>query len=331
MMPVRAYAKITAAKGGPRPVRITGSNDYMNIMAAVTYNNIEKPGAAMLQPGPLKGLLSTLPGDTTLEIETTDTHLRVTRNGGSPYTFLLESGDYPDPVEVREQKVSANLSFLGDALNAVRRSVDPDTKVVRVKSTNDTVTLHSTDGARLTQATVSNAGFGTFDSVLSTNALDAIVKINPSVIAFDKKAVNAASDEASLTVRSESIEFQDFTPILSRIPAHRVEVNRKEALEKLKRLHAVSPGSVVTLGISNDSIVLSLSGSLATYGQETLTVEDGPEELISISLNLEYLLDAISSHQGEKLAVGFSGPKEPFLIKSNNENMEVISVIMPVG
>lgn len=331
MIAVRAYARITVAKGGPKPVRITGSNDHMNVVAAVEYIKIDAPGEALVHPAPLRGLLATLPADETIDLETTDTHLRVTRAGGSPYTFLLEAGDYPDPIEVRDKKSSVNLDFLPQALNAAKRSMDPDTKVIRLKSTEDNVSLYSTDGSRLTQVVATGYGFGDLDTVLSSTALEAIVKVNPSVVAFDRKAVNATSDEASLTVRSENIQFQDFTPVLSKVPNYAVTIDRKDLQEKLKRLHAVDPSAVVTLGINNDGIVMALSRSIATYGQESIVIEEGPEELISISINLEYLRDAVSSHVSPEVRIGFSGPKEPVLIKSNFNRIDTISVIMPVG
>lgn len=327
---VRAYAHFTVAKGGPNPVRITGSNDRFTLMAAVSYDGPLEPGEALVNPSPVLGLLNTLPGATKLTVETTNTHLRIARGDSAPYTFLLESGEYPKTLESREKRVGVDFKNLPEAIAAVKRSVG-ENRFIHLVSDNDKIVLSTTDNFRLSQSTLEKSGFGEYDAVLNIDDFESLARIAPNAATFDKRVLNVTSDQVAATLRVENFDFPNFGSVLNTLPTYRIEVDTAEFKNLLTRLYAVNSGASVTLGFEPDSMVMTLAGSVNSYGQEQLSITGGPDELMLISVNLKYLLDAVSSHNTSKIVLGFTAADTLMMLKSNNNGMEVLSAVMPVA
>ena len=323
-------AHISATKGSPKPVRITGANDQVTILSAVTDAKVEENGTVLVAPAPIQGFLANLDDDTKLELETTDTHLVVTREGGSPYRFVPMHADYPAPPNVRGTKASVNFTKLTDAVDAVKRSTGEE-GVVQLKSDSTDLHLSSTDGYRLSQVVISNAGFGEYDSTLQLTALDRVARANPAAVNYDQKAMNVVTDEVSITIRALSADFPDVSVVLNQTPANSVKINRTEFLQALQRLHAVDADATAALAIDQASMTVSLADSSAGHGQEEVAVTGGPTSLFVVSVNLKYLLDTVLSHKGGELTFGFSGPTEILFIRSTEDNMQVTTAVMPVA
>lgn len=324
-------AHISATKGSSKPVRITGSNDQVSILSAVAGSKVEENGTTLIAPGPLQGFLATLKDETGLEVETTDTHLVVTREGGAPYRFVPMHADYPDPPTVRGTKASVNFSRLVDAVDAVKRSTGEE-GVVQLKSEGDNLTLASTDNYRLSQVVVANAGFGDYSGILQLAAVDRVARANPAAVNYDKKAVNVVTDEVSITIRAlANASFPDVSVALNQTPANTVKLSRTTLLQALQRLHAVDPEATAALAIDQASMTITLAESPAGHGQEEIALSGGPTTLFIVSVNLKFLLDTALSHKGEELTFGFSGPTDILFIRSTDDDIQVTTAVMPVA
>lgn len=327
----RAGALISATKGGSKPVRITGSNDQVTILSAVSGAKVEENGEVLVTPGPLQGFLATLRDDANLSIETTDTHLVVTREGHAPYKFVPMHADYPDPPTVRGTKASVNFSRLSDAVDAVKRSTGEE-GVVQLTSDSKNLTLASTDNYRLSQVIIANAGFGEYTGILQLSAVERIARSQPAAVNYDKKAVNVVTDEVSITVRAlANASFPDVSVALNQSPKNTIKIPREELAQSLQRLHAVDPDSTVALAIDQNSMTVSLADSPSGHGQEDLEITGGPSTLFIVSVNLKFLLDTALSHKGSEITFGFSGPTEVLFIRSIDSDIQVTSAVMPVA
>lgn len=323
-------ALITAVKGSNKAVRITGSNDQLTVLSSVTGAKVEENGSILVNPAPVQGFLSTLAEETPLEVESTDTHLVITRQGAVPYRFVPMHADFPDPPTVRGTKASVNFNRLADAVDAVRRSTGEDA-IVELRSDNDHLTLASTDNFRLSQARLINAGFGDYTGILQLTALDRIAKANPMAVNFEKRAINAVTEDVSITVRAMTdASFPDVNTALNQTPKHQVTLSTADFTKALQRLHAVDSDATVAIGIDQNSMTISLAESPAGNGEEEVQISGGPTTLFTVSVNLKYLLDTAVSHKSEELSLGFSGPTDILFIRSADNELQTTSAVMPV-
>lgn len=327
----RGGAHISATKGGSKPVRITGSNDQVTIMSAVADAKVEENGTVLVTPGPLQGFLATLREDLKLEVETTNTHLVVTREGGAPYRFVPMHADYPDPPTVRGTKAAVNFSRLDDAVDAVKRSTGEE-GVVQLTSDDKNLTLASTDNYRLSQVVIANAGFGEYTGILQLSAVDRVARAKPAAVNYDKKAVNVVTDDVSITIRAlANASFPDVSTALDQAPKNTITIPRLELVQALQRLNAVDAEATVALAIDQTSLTITLSESPSGHGQEDLDITGGPSTLFIVSVNLKFLLDTALSHKGDEILFGFSGPTEILFIRSTDSDIQVTSAVMPVA
>lgn len=324
-------ALLSATKGSPKPVRITGSNDQVAVLSAVTEAKVEENGSVLLDPAPLQGFLATLPDDTKLEVESTDTHLVVTREGGAPYRFVPMHADYPDPPTVRGTKASVNFNRLADAVDTVKRSAGEEA-IIQMTSEDGKLTLTSTDNYRLTQAVLTNSGFGSYEGILPLAAVERVARANPAAINFDKKALNVVTEDVSVTVRAlANATFPPVGEALQQPSQHSVTMDREELRRALQRLNAVDSKATVSLAIDQGSMTISLSDSPAGNGQEEVEIEGGPTTLFIVAVNLKYLLDIVLSHKADQLTLGFSGPTEILITRSTDNDLQVTAAVMPVA
>lgn len=324
-------ALISATKGSPKPVRVTGSNDQLTILSAVPSAKVEENGTVLVNPAPIAGFLATLDDDTQLQVESTDTQLVVTRSGGAPYRFVPMHADYPDPTSVNGTKTSVNFARLADAVDAVKRSTGEDGVVQMVSDVNN-LTLATTDNYRLSQVVIENAGFGDYTGILQLAAVDRVARANPAAVNYDKKAINVVTDEVSITVRAlANAAFPDVALALNQAPKNTVTTDRDELLRALQRLNAVDGDATVAVAIDQTSMTVSLAESPTGTGQEEININGGPTVLFLMSVNLKFLLDTVLSHKGSELTLGFSGPTEILFIRSIDDNLKVTSAVMPVA
>lgn len=265
-----------------------------------------------------------------MEVETTETHLVITREGAAPYRFVPMHADFPDPPTVRGTKSSVNFDRLADAVDAVRRSTGEDA-VIEVSSDDDHLTLSSTDNFRLSQARLINGGFGDYTGILQLTAIDRIAKANPVAVNFEKRAINAVTEEVSITVRAmTNASFPDVNSALSQTPKHQVKLSTEDLTKALQRLYAVDSDATVAIGIDQNAMTISLADSPAGNGEEEVQISGGPTTLFTVSVNLKYLLDTAISHKSDNLTLGFSGPSDILFIRSTDNELQITSAIMPV-
>lgn len=327
----RAGAHISVAGGGAKPVRITGSNDEETIVAAVAEGKAKDKGTALVSPGPVAGFLATFPDDVELTVASSETHLNITRDGGKPYSFVLMSGEYPDTPQVRGERSTVAFDLLSNAINAVRRSVG-EQAVVQMKSNDDDLALSTTDNYRLSQCILKGAGFGEYENILQLKAMDHLANIGPQAATFDKKALNAISDDASITIRSlANAAFPDLSPVLTAKPDNTIQVERQPLLDSLKRISAVDADATASLAIDQDSMSISLTGSSTGQGQEDVEVSGGPDSVFIVSINLRFLLATVESHKTDQLTIGFTSPDAIVFFRSSGDGIQTTTGVMPVA
>lgn len=325
----RGGAQVTVNAGGPNPVRVTGSNDQVTVVAAVSAAKSIEAGVALVNPAPVSGFLGTLPAESELEVEATDTHLVITRKNGQPYSFVLMHADYPATQAVRGTRASVDFSNLLDIVDSVKRSVGED-GVVQLASTADKLTLSSTDNFRMTQ-TVAPNGFGDYTGVLPVAALERLGKVEPQTVTFDGKAINAVGEDVSVTVRAlHNHAFPDVGSVLAQKPRSTATAPRLELTAALQRLAAVDSDATVAIAIDQTSMTLSLVGSSTGHGQEDVAVRGGPAAMFTISVNLKFLSDAVRSISGDDVLLGFTAPDSILFLRGADGSLQVTAAVMPV-
>lgn len=137
-------------------------------------------------------------------------------------------------------------------------------------------------------------------------------------------------DNIFLSMRLIEGKYADYRRIIPQPLSHPVRIGREEILSSLKRISLMSSdkSKSVTFALGTGKLELTSQSPDLGDAKEEMGVEYEGESLV-IGFNSRYLIDAISSIEGENVLLEFRGKQNPGVIRSADGSNHT-SVVMPM-
>lgn len=310
---------------------LTGS-DGESTLTARCAAEVDEPGSALLLPKPLLAFLATLNGSESLAAATDEQgNLTLTRHASAPYSFRPLSATYPTPPSANGTAVPCDFGRLSGAVAAVRAAVSKDTYAVQVATTDDGLTLCTTDTYRLAWARLPEVQLPKTTCVLSLTTLDRASKAAPDAATIDTKGRLVSFSSPSLVTSSRmlAVPFPAVEGIIAAPPPSGAAVSPEDLRNAIARLSAVADQAPVKMSVERDTVTLSASTADLGSGVETIPCSGGPDAPFEVLLRAPYLQEAATAFSTETVQLRFSGSLQPLFLTAD-EPFPLVHVVMPV-
>jgi len=195
---------------------------------------------------------------------------------------------------------------------------------VLLQSANGILNIVGTDGKRLSRAS-STESRQDFEIIVPKTAIASAIKL------FSNFDVKACIHDSSLTIRTESIEYEARLtngkyPAWQRIIPQSFKQKltfRRTALVKLLKEASLFDNELV-FEIKNGVITIS-DLKKSTVIEDTFENENTS---LRLGMNSKLVQDFLSSYDGEKVQLGFNEPNLPFMLIANSSYSEVVMPIL---
>ena len=348
-IPILTGVKIDARSSG---VTLTGSDTDISIQSFIPLEdngleviNIEQPGSVVLPSKFFIEIIKKLPSET-IEIEVKDHFQTSIRSGNSDIQMVgLDPEEYPLLPNI-DQTVS--ISILSDVLKTMIRqttfavSTNEATSVltgVLWSMREDSLKLIACDRHRLaTRETKMQLDSITQNQVvISGKTLNELSKILPdqnilvSIIASDNQVLFKLG-RVLFYSRILDGTYPDTSRLIPQTFQTELVVNTRELTNAMDRANLLSreeKTNIVKLTIKEDQ-TLEISSSSSELGKvtETIASKSLSGELLRISFNSKFMLDALKVIDSEDVHLGFTGPMSPIIIRPE-DGPSLLQLILP--
>jgi DNA polymerase-3 subunit beta len=192
----------------------------------------------------------------------------------------------------------------------------------------------STDGRRLAfdRLELESVFDDTIQLIVPSLIKDEVRKLSKDegdmTIQFNKDYVCFTFDNVSVYSKLVSATYPNYQQVIPRGQSNKVKVSRDDAIRVLRRVSTMAEkdkGSV-SVCFSSGKLTVSCTTANIGYAEDSLEVEYCGIET-KISLNPDYLIDALSSLEGEEVYISFDDGHSPCCFTGEGK---AFSLIMPL-
>lgn len=337
-------------------VLLTADGDKISVRATDLELTLEHAFAAEISEGgsvtiPAKlfsGYLGNLPPGL-LELTGTPTRASV-KCERSNYDFhALPADEYPPlPTAQKGQSFSISAKKFRDGVNAtIFAASSEEARGAVLMGTlleidGNALTMVATDGYRLAkwQSTLDEGITGSEKYIVPSRALaeaarnlGAAEKINISALGAQNNQLAISAAATSIVVRLVDGQYPNYSQVIPAKFDRSATVNTQQLISGLKRAELVAGdrASMVKLGISNSTLILTANSDVAGNAYEEMEVEQTGEDL-TIAFNARYLVEILNHIESAQTVIEFLGPLSPAAIRplEPTEGSNHLYVLMPL-
>lgn len=349
-IPILSGIKFDTTEEG---VRLTASDADITIQSFIpvekdghTIIRIEQEGSVVLPAKFFGEIIKKLPSNE-IEIEIRPPFQATIRSGGSEVQLVgLDPEEYPQLPVIEERKI---VSVPGDLLKTMIRQTSyavstseatPILTGVLWSLDEHGLKFISCDRHRLAQReTPLDASSEQYfrGVVISGKTLNELSKVIPD----DHSLTDIVVSDNQVLFRMDNLLFYsrllegtypDTSKLIPNQFQTEIVVSGKLLTEAIDRAYLLSreeKTNIVKL-IMNEDQTLEISSSSSEIGKvtETIPVESMTGQLLKISFNSKYMLDALRVIDSEAIRLGFTGAMSPIIIEPLGET-KVLQLILP--
>ena len=252
------------------------------------------------------------------------TDKEVTISGGRN-KVKLEISDVIFDFIINKQGDSLNIEKLFDGFRSILHAIDihnPKFELsgILLECQNGVLSLVGTDTRRLSIFTIENV-VSPCNIIISKESIKSILKL------FEGQNAQAVSTSTDLTIWTESICYQtklingtypQWQRIIPQKIAKIFSMDRQKLLELLKEASIFKPEVEIIIGNEMISIA-DLDGNAVTNDSVST---DGLS--MQFNVNSKYIMDFLTSYDGEKIQIGMNDPKLPLVLIANPRYKEIV-------
>lgn len=349
-LPILSGIKIDANFSG---VTLTASDTDISIKSFIPMEDngreiihLEQKGSVVLPAKFLGEIIRKLPSDT-IQIEVTQLFQTIIRSGSSEIQMVgMDPEEYPLLPDIEERRV---ITIAGDLLKTMIKqtafavSANEATPVltgVLWILGEQSLKLIGCDRHRLAQRetymeTDPDARFN--NVVISGKTLNELNKILQdgnalvSIVVSDNQVLFKL-DRILFYSRILDGTYPDTSKLIPKSFQTEMVLPTKELTEAIDRAYLLSreeKTNIVKLAmIDYNTIEISSSSSELGKVTELLTINDLTGELLKVSFNSKYMLDALKVIDSDKVRIGFTGSMSPIIIRPE-DNSPILQLILP--
>lgn len=330
-----------------------GSDSDISIQSSVPFVKdgkeivkVVRLGSVVLPAKYLPDIVKKLP-DQMVEIEVLNHYVTVIRSGTAEYKLNgLNADEYPRLPQIDAQQ---SLSLSSDQLKKlIRQTVfavstqesRPILTGVLWQLNEGKLTFIATDSHRLAQRQVaveSNQNLNFSNVVIPGKSLNELYRI----LDDEDEMIDVVVTENQILVKAKHILFYsrllegtypDTSRIIPQQDKTSLTIETKQLLQAIERASLLARDSKHIVHLSSlDNGQIQLTSTTPEVGKvvEYVPVINMDGEMIKISFNAKYVLDALKAIDSPEIRVGFTGAMSPFIIKPTDQG-HILHLILPV-
>lgn len=346
-----SYLKVTVKNEG---VTILGSNNSVTIKYTLPTSEdviVKEEGEVLVKYKELYSIVRSCDGDViSFSTNGKNSLVRIT---GTKAKFKLNSIDvneYPNIMFLSGDKsFEIPGTILNDAINMTSYTVStketqPVLTGVHFVGTHDSLTLIATDRYRITRTIVNDSAVdSTFETTIAKEDLDSALQFLKDTekvkITITERNVYFECENCVIQIKVLSGGYPNMDRILvDRQGILEAKVNTKDLMSVINRASILKDHEDIFVinANANNEIVLSTDNDEVGSYEENIedilnieTIDVKPDETLTVALRLKHLSDALKNSSNEEVKIKVTGPRTPFYVFDENENVKRMSIIMP--
>lgn len=349
-LPILSGIKLDAGESG---VTLTASDTDISIQSFIPAEDqhkqvieLQQSGSVVLPAKFFMEIIRKLPSES-IEIEVGNLFQTVIRSGSSEIQMVgLDPEEYPLLPHIEEER---SISLSSDLLKTMIKqtafavSTNEATPILTgVLWTLDEQRLRlvGCDRHRLAQReTGMETGTGQYfqNIVISGKTLGELNKILPDAnsivdIVVSDNQVLFRLDRVLFYSRILDGTYPDTSKLIPKAFVTEMTLNTKELIDAIDRAYLLSreekTNIVKMVMLDHQSVEISSSSSELGKVTENINVKSLTGELIKISFNSKYMLDALKVIDSDTIRIGFTGAMSPIIIQPE-EGVNILQLILP--
>lgn len=349
-IPILSGIKIDAS---PEGITLTASDTDISIQSFIPIIkndleliNLKQPGSVVLPSKFFVEIVRKLPAQQ-IEIEVKDHFQTIIRSGSSEIQLMgMDPEEYPVMPSIEENK---NIQIPSDLLKTMIKQTSlavstneasPILTGILWTVNNNKIKFTACDRHRLAcrETNIDTDQDFTLNNVaISGRTLNELSKILPD----QNTLIDVVFAESQVLFKMSSILFYtrilegtypDTSKLIPQTYQTELVINTQELANAIDRAYLLSreeKTNIVKL-VMHDNQTIEITSSSSELGKvtEELVVTQLKGELLRISFNSKYMLDALKVMDSEQIHIGFTGSMQPIIIRPN-ESSNLLQLILP--
>jgi DNA polymerase-3 subunit beta len=293
--------------------------------------DVSEPGSVTVPAKLFSSYLGNLPAGQ-LELSGTPTRASV-KVERSNYDFhALPADEYPPlPAASRGAEFTIAAKTFREAIDAtIFAASSEEARGAVLMGTlleleGNSLTMVATDGYRLAKfsTTLDEAVAGTEKYIVPSRALAEAARnlgagdrIAISALGAQSNQLHMISGDVAITVRLVDGQYPNYQQVIPAKFDRSLTVSTSGLIGALRRAELVAGdrASMVKLGVSNQTLIVTASSDISGNAYEELEVEQTGEDL-TIAFNARYLVEILNHVKSDKTVIEFLGPLSPAAIR----------------
>jgi DNA polymerase-3 subunit beta len=325
---------------------VCSATDMMIALTESVSCKVNSPGSLTLGVRHLHNVVRTLPAGP-VKVKSLDNSWAQLRAGRSEFKLMgMPEGDFPELPDSKGVKfVEVPSHRLVDLIDKTLFSVSTDEARVNLngalfESNGRQATMVSTDGHRLTKYSVPLEGPALERGIIiPRKGMDEIRKVLNRVEGACKLGISDGylfvdADALMLSVKLNNVTFPPWQQVVPKDFQRRAGINRDELVNALRQAAVIAPEKTATVKLQLDKGNLELHADNPELGAINLDLPvDYEGSSLTAGFNANYLLDALTAVDAERIYLDFQGELDPCVLRpaaDEGEAPDFLAVVMPM-
>ncbi len=305
---------------------------------------VEAEGEVALQGAVLNSLLSGLPKEKNIVLQSKDGNVLVSTSANTTLIKTFSPDEFPTIPKLDTQRtieISPKVlvkGFKSVVYSASQSTVKPELSSVYVYKDGSELVFVSTDSFRLAEKRIKIKDELDFPPVIvpGKNVADIIRTLENATddvkVLFDKNQIAFEGKDVYLMSRVIDATFPDYRQIIPRVFVTEVVVLKQDLMDSLKTSHVFSDKfnqvNVKALPSKKSFIISTKNSDIGEYTNAIDSSVTGQD--VEINFNHKYLSDCFQSIDSDSLSISISGANKPLVMKGVSDK-SFTYLVMPMN
>ncbi len=278
--------------------------------------------------------------DNQITLISDDTNLMIESANHKAKIKGLAAVDYPTlpKISFQAETVISSSELSGAISRTLFATANDETRPILTgllfRFKGDTLTLVGTDGYRLAYVTIPIKNSLTGDYILPKRSLQELVRLlgndDEAVLSFASAQAKISVGRTTFITRVLEGAFPAYEAIIPKTSPVSLSISSAVLLQSLKLASLFSRDSAYSTKIDVEEKKLKVTAISPSLGENSneITVSNGPTEGLTISVNAQYLIDALGALSGD-IDLKFIDSKSPVVI-TLPKDLSYLYLLMPL-
>jgi DNA polymerase-3 subunit beta len=305
---------------------------------------VDTQGEIALQGGVLISLLSGLPKEKNITIESKDGNVLIKTSSNNTLIKTYSPDDFPSIPKLDTHKtVEISPKLLVKGLKSVVYSaslstIKPELASVYIWKEEGELVFVSTDSFRLAEKKVKIKETIDFPSVIipAKNVIDIIHTLenisDDLNILFDKNQIGFETKDMYLMSRVIDATFPDYKQILPKVFITEIIVLKQDLIDSFKTSHVFSDKfnqvNIKALPSKKSFIISTRNNDIGEYINSLDASVTGQD--VDINFNHRYITDCFQSIDSDSVSISISGANKPLVMRGMSDK-SFLYLVMPMN